>query len=95
MCAYVCESSLSRARKYRLTFGEDGGEWRRTSPVPWSSVYVSFETMQWCGDGHQIGCQSAVVTPARQPQSPALHVPIDINRFNDMDVQASPLEVPS
>lgn len=74
--------------------GEHGGEWWRTSPAPRSSVYLSLKTMQWHGDGHQIGRQGTAVAPARQFQFPALHVPTDFNRFNDMDVQAPPLEVP-
>lgn len=93
----VCDSphsSFSRARGCRPTLVEDGGEWRRTFSTPRSFVYFSPETMQWRGDGHQIGRQGSTVAPARQSQSPALHVPIDFNRFNDMDVQAPPLEVP-
>jgi len=73
---------------------EDGGEWRRTSPARRSFMYFSLETMQWRGDGHQIGRQGSAVAPARQSQSPALYLPIDFNRFNNMDVQAPPLEVP-
>jgi len=85
---------FSHAHKYRLTLGEDGGEWRRTFSISRSSVYFSLETMQRRGDGHQIGRQGSAITPTGQSQSLALHVPIDFNCFNDMDVQASPLEVP-
>lgn len=58
-------------------------------------MFFSVEIMLWRGDGHQTGRQGAAVAPTRQPQSPALHVPTDFNRFNDMDVQAPPLKVPS
>lgn len=88
------KSPFARARRFSLTLGEDGGEWRRTSPARRSPVYFSLETMQWSGDGHQTGRQGAAVAPARQSQSSALHVPTDFNRFNDMDVQAPPFEVP-
>lgn len=50
--------------------------------------------MQRGDDGHRAGRQGAAVAPARQSQSPPLHVPIDFNRINDMDVQAPPPEVP-
>jgi len=50
--------------------------------------------MQRCGDGHRAGCQGTAITSARQPESPPLYHFIDFNRFNDMDVQASSLEVP-
>jgi len=96
MCVYVCacELSFSHAYKYRLTLSEDGGEWRRTFPNSRSFVYFSLETMQRRGDGHQIGRQGSAIAPTGQSQSLALHVPIDFNCFNDMDVQAPPLEVP-
>jgi len=50
--------------------------------------------MQRRGDGHRTGCQGTTVTSARQFESSSLYYFIDFNRFNDMDVQASPLEVP-
>jgi len=49
--------------------------------------------MQRGGDRYRVGCQSAAVASTRQPQSPPLHFPVDSNRSDDMDVQASPPEV--
>lgn len=78
----------------RTSSDKDGDEWRCAFAAPRNSLYFSPGTMQRRGDGHRAGRQGAAVAPARQSQSPALHLPIDSNRFNDMDVQASPLEVP-
>lgn len=50
--------------------------------------------MQRRGDGHRVGCQGAAVAPARQPQSSPLYFSTDLNRSNDMDVQAPPPQVP-
>lgn len=74
--------------------GKDGGEWRCTAPALWNSLYFSSRTMQRRRDGHRAGRQGTALAPTRQSQPTALHFPPDSNRFNDMDVQAPPLEVP-